>query len=115
MILGAWMVRKQTPEWTGAPQKRFAWGIGFVLAALMTYSVVIHQVVGPINLIVCSLCLLLLFYETAFGICIGCQIYNLFNKDFVRQLPYGAPVAYAPEYTNNQEPRRLWVSVQVDF
>ena len=89
MILGAWMVRKQTPEWTGAPQKRFAWGIGFVLAALMTYSVVIHQVVGPINLIVCSLCLLLLFYETAFGICIGCQIYNLFNKEKAQLCPGG--------------------------
>ncbi len=24
MILGEWLVRKQLPEWTGAPQKRFA-------------------------------------------------------------------------------------------
>ena len=37
MILGEWMVRKQLPEWTGAPQKRFAWGIGFVLAVTMLY------------------------------------------------------------------------------
>ena len=81
MILGEWMVRKQTPEWTGAPQKRFAWSIGFALALTMLYLVVLKNVVGPINLIVCSLCLLLLFFETAFGICIGCQVYNWFNKE----------------------------------
>jgi hypothetical protein len=24
LIVGQWMVRRQQPEWTGAPQKRFA-------------------------------------------------------------------------------------------
>ncbi|MCK7468845.1 MAG: DUF4395 domain-containing protein [Desulfosudis oleivorans] len=33
LILGQWAVRSQQPEWVGAPQKRFAWAIGFVLAA----------------------------------------------------------------------------------
>jgi len=28
LIVGQWLVRRQQPEWTGAPQKRFAWGIG---------------------------------------------------------------------------------------
>src|SRR3989338_335533 len=32
LIVGQWMVRRQQPEWTGAPQKRFAWAIGFALA-----------------------------------------------------------------------------------
>ena len=54
-------------------------------------------------------------FKATEAVTLNATIYNLFNKDFVRQLPYGAPVAYAPEYTNNQEPRRLWVSVQVDF
>ena len=89
MILGEWMVRKQLPEWTGAPQKRFAWGIGFVLAATMLYLVVLNNVIGPINLIVCSICLLLLFFETAFGICIGCQIYNMFNREKAQLCPGG--------------------------
>ena len=83
------MVRKQLPEWTGAPQKRFAWSIGFVLAAIMLYLVVLNNVIGPINLIVCSFCLLLLFFETAFGICIGCQIYNLFNREKAQLCPGG--------------------------
>jgi hypothetical protein len=79
MILGQWMVRKQEPQWCGAPQKRFAWAIGFVLAVVMLYLVVLNNVIGPINLIVCSMCLILLFFETAFGICIGCKLYNFFN------------------------------------
>ena len=89
MILGEWAVRKQQPEWTGAPQKRFAWAIGFVLAATMLYLVVLNNVVGPINLIVCSMCLILLFFETAFGICIGCNIFNLFNKEQAQLCPGG--------------------------
>lgn len=89
MILGQWMVRRQQPEWSGAPQKRFAWAIGFVLAAAMLYLVVINQVIGLVNLIVCSMCLTLLFFETAFGICIGCKIYNLFNQEKAQLCPGG--------------------------
>ncbi|MDP1900782.1 MAG: DUF4395 domain-containing protein [Rubrivivax sp.] len=89
MILGQWMVRKQQPEYVGAPQKRFAWAIGFVLALVMLYLLVIKQVIGPINLLVCGACLVLLFFETAFGICIGCKVYNGFNKDKAQLCPGG--------------------------
>jgi hypothetical protein len=89
LILGQWMVRHQQPEWSGAPQKRFAWAIGFVLAATMLYLVVLNNVIGPINLIVCSMCLTLLFFETAFGICIGCKVYNWFNKEKALLCPGG--------------------------
>ena len=41
LILGQWMVRHQQPEYVGAPQKRFAWAIGFSLALLMLYLIVI--------------------------------------------------------------------------
>ena len=54
-------------------------------------------------------------YEVSRNVTLNATVYNLFNTDFVRLLPFGTPVAYAPEYTNNQEPRRLWVSVKVDF
>ncbi len=89
LIVGQWVVRKQQPEYVGAPQKRFAWAIGFALALAMLYLVVINRVVGPINLIVCSICLLLLFFETAFGICIGCKLYNLFNRNQAQLCPGG--------------------------
>jgi hypothetical protein len=89
LVIGQWIVRKQQPEYVGAPQKRFAWAIGFVLALTMLYLVVLNNVIGPINLIVCSMCLILLFFESAFGICIGCKIYNLFNKEKAQLCPGG--------------------------
>lgn len=89
MVLGRLMVRKQQPEYVGAPQKRFAWAIGWTLALAMLFLVVINRVIGPINLIICSTCLLLMFFETAFGICIGCKIYNLFSQRQAQLCPGG--------------------------
>jgi hypothetical protein len=101
MILGQWAVRSQQPEWVGAPQKRFAWGIGLMLAGVMFYTMVLHSMVGPINALVCATCLLLMFFETAFGICIGCRIYNAFNKEKAQLCPGGVcelPPAQRPAW-----------------
>ncbi len=87
LVLGRIAVSRQQPEYVGAPQKRFAWLIGFVLAACMIYLVVFRDVRGPVNLLICALCLLLLFFESAFGICIGCAIYNWFNKEKAQLCP----------------------------
>jgi len=87
LILGKLIVRNQKPEYIGAPQKRFAWGIGLGLAITMFYLIVLNDVIGPINLFICLSCLILLFFETAFGICIGCFIYNLFNKQKAQLCP----------------------------
>ena len=76
MIVGRFAVHNQAPEWTGAPQKRFAWAIGWGLAVTMLWLIVINNVIGPINMLVCATCLTLMFFESAFGICIGCKIYN---------------------------------------
>ncbi|MBT3416734.1 DUF4395 domain-containing protein [Candidatus Woesearchaeota archaeon] len=89
IILGRIMVRNQKPEYVGAPQKRFAWGIGFILAITMFFIVVVNNILGPINLFICLACLILLFFETAFGICIGCIVYNLFNKERAKLCPGG--------------------------
>lgn len=87
LILSRWMVNRQTAEYVGAPQKRFAWGLGLALATLMMYLVVLHDVRGPVNMITCLVCLMLLFFEAAFGICIGCKLYSLFNKDKAQLCP----------------------------
>lgn len=87
LIMARWMVNNQTAEYVGAPQKRFAWGIGLGLATLMIYLVVINDVRGPINMITCLICLMLLFFETAFGICIGCKLFSLFNKEKAQLCP----------------------------
>lgn len=87
LIMARWMVNNQTAEYVGAPQKRFAWAIGLCLATLMLFLVVLNNVRGPINMIVCLVCLTLLFFETAFGICIGCKLYNVFNKEKAQLCP----------------------------
>jgi hypothetical protein len=90
LIFGRFVVRNQIPEYVGAPQKRFAWGMGFALALTMFFLAVVNNVVGPINLLICLACLLLLFFETAFGICLGCKIYNFFNKEKAELCPGGS-------------------------
>lgn len=90
LIAGQWFVRHQQPEWVGAPQKRFAWGLGLALAITMFFLMVVNQVIGPINMLVCGTCLLLMIFESAFGICLGCKLYNLFNKEAAQLCPGGA-------------------------
>lgn len=94
LILGRLAVGSQKPEYVGAPQKRFAWGMGFVLAVIMFFSIVIGNTVGPVNLFICLSCLMLLFFESAFGICIGCKIYNFIYKEKAQLCPGGVCEVY---------------------
>lgn len=89
LVLGRLAVRNQAPEYTGAAQKRFAWALGLGLATLMIYLTVFKGVRGPITMLSCLLCISLLFFETAFGICLGCKIYNLVKKDPAQLCPGG--------------------------
>lgn len=89
LILGRFFVRNQQPELVGAAQKRFAWAIGLVLAALMLWLFVGQGVRGPVTMAICALCLLLLFFETAFGICLGCMIWNAVMKTPAKLCPGG--------------------------
>jgi hypothetical protein len=107
MVLAQWLVKGQQPEYTGAPQKRFAWSIGFILAATMFYLVVLKSVVGPINIIVCASCLALMFFETSFG---GCKIYNRFNKAQAQLCP-GNSCDVSTEKQNNISKSQLLILV----
>jgi len=80
LILGRIFVQNQTPEYVGAPQKKFAWYIGFILSVIMFFMIVIFEIMTPIKIIICLLCLVLLFSESAFGICLGCIVYHWVYK-----------------------------------
>lgn len=97
MIVGGWIVRKQTPDWVGAPQKRFAWGLGLLLGLAMLYLMVLNRFMGPVNMLVCASCLTLMFFETAFGICLGCKLYNVFNREKAQLCPGGVCEMPAPK------------------
>lgn len=80
LILGRFFVRNQTPEYVGAAQKRFAWSIGLGLSILMFGIIVIMQWMTSFKILICVICLALLFSEAAFGICLGCILYHIVYK-----------------------------------
>jgi len=80
LIIGRLIVRGQTPEYVGAPQKKFAWSIGVALSAFMFVLMVVVNSYSPISGIICLICLAFLFFESVFGICLGCKFYPLFYK-----------------------------------
>ncbi len=88
MILWRLCTSHQTVEYTGAPQKRFARSLWLILASIMFVLLVILNTASPINFIICGLCLIFLFFETVFGICIWCELYNVFNKDTAQYCPW---------------------------
>jgi hypothetical protein len=85
----SWIVRHQMSEYVGSIQKRFTWSIGLVLATTMMLLVFVFGVTGMPNLIICGICLTFMFFESAFGICVGCKIYGFL---------LAAQIIPAPEY-----------------
>jgi hypothetical protein len=87
LIFARLIVRNQTPEYVGAAQKKFAWIIGVVLAGTMFIFFIIVNAYSPITGIICLICLIFLFFESAFGICLGCMFYPLFFKNKAQFCP----------------------------
>lgn len=87
LIIGRLIVRNQVPEYVGARQKKFAWTIGIALATIMFIFLVIVNAYSPITGITCLICLVFLFFESAFGICLGCKFYSMFYKDKAQYCP----------------------------
>jgi hypothetical protein len=87
LIIGRLIVGNQVPEYVGAQQKRFAWMIGVALAGIMFIHLVVVNAYSPITGILCLICLIFLFFESAFGICLGCKFYSLFYKEKAQYCP----------------------------
>ena len=87
LILGRLIVRNQVPEYVGAQQKKFAWIIGVILSAIMFIFLVVVNAYSPITGIICLICLVFLFFEAAFGICLGCKFYSIFYKEKTQYCP----------------------------
>lgn len=77
LVLGRLIVGNQTPEYVAAEPKRLAWTIGVALAATMFVLMVLMNTYGPITGVICLVCLVFLFFEAAFGICLGCKFHSL--------------------------------------
>ncbi|MDZ7608737.1 MAG: DUF4395 domain-containing protein [Cyclobacteriaceae bacterium] len=87
LIMGRLIVKRQVPEYVGAAQKKFAWVIGLILGLIMLVLVVFVNSYSPITGLSCLICLVFLFFESAFGICLGCITYGWY---------YGKKARYCP-------------------
>ena len=81
LILGRLIVSGQVPEYVSSAPKNFAWKIGIVLSGVMFLLLVVINSTSVITVSTCFICLAFLFFESAFGICLGCIFYPLFYKD----------------------------------
>jgi hypothetical protein len=87
LIIGRLIVSNQVPEYVGAKQKKFAWILGAFLSASMFVLLIVINATGPITGLVCLACLIFLFFESVFGICIACKVYRMM---------YGEKAQYCP-------------------
>ncbi len=87
LIIGRIIVSRQNPEYVGAAQKKFAWMIGIALATMMFFLMIVLNSYSIITGLTCLICLLFLFFESAFGICLGCIGYKLFYKEKAQYCP----------------------------
>ncbi|TFC34714.1 MULTISPECIES: DUF4395 domain-containing protein [unclassified Cryobacterium] len=95
LIIGSLLVRAQRPEWVGAAQKKLAWSIGLGMAFISCGVMGFLNVSNGVTLALCSLCLSLLFLETAFSICLGCELQRAFAKQ-KPQMCAGDTCSYVP-------------------
>jgi len=89
LIIGRLIVGKQTPEYVGAAPKKFAWKIGLVLSSIIFLLLVVMNSTSFITGVICQICLIFLFFESVFGICLGCKFYPLFHKEKTQYCPGG--------------------------
>lgn len=95
LVIANWIVRPQRPEWVDATPKRVAWifGLGMALVTCMTMGLL--NLTGPVPLVLCAFCISFLFIESAFGICVGCELARRFSKIQPRLCP-GDVCNYTP-------------------
>ncbi len=89
MLLGKFLVRAQKPEYVGGLQKRFAWTLGWLISIPMMNWFVLHWDITFYKVLICILCLGLMYLEAAFSICVGCKIYEMITKEKAKHCPGG--------------------------
>lgn len=90
MLLGRFFVRNQKPDYAGAIQKRFSWLLGWVIFLPMLNWFVLHWDISFYKVMLCVLCLTLIFLESAFSVCVGCMLYSFFTKEKAQHCPGGS-------------------------
>jgi hypothetical protein len=74
-IASRWLARNQPQQWVSAKPKRFAWTLGLV----MSFSMMVitnSEIRGALPRTICLICLVLMWFESVLGICLGCEIHG---------------------------------------
>jgi len=95
LIIGTLLVWRQRPEWVGGAQKRLAWSFGLGMAFVSCGVMGFLDIANGFTLALCALCLGLLFIESAFGICMGCDLQRMFART-KSELCAGDTCTYVP-------------------
>jgi len=119
-------IRNKEKIWVWSVQKRFAWSIGLVLSTFVIYCMlllgwfiettnpqvlnIIEQIntnivnnkfmVLPMNpaILACVLCIVFMFLESVFWICVGCKMYkNLVEKWIMKEYKWQNCINWACE------------------
>jgi Domain of unknown function (DUF4395) len=73
------LVRRLEPVWVSARPKRFAWSMGAVLSFAMVL-ITNTGIRGALPATLCSICLTLMWMESALGLCAGCEVYAFLRR-----------------------------------
>lgn len=87
LILGRLIVGNQEPEYVSAAPKKFAWSIGLAMSLVMFMYFIVYNTISPVTGILCLLCMIFLFFESSFGICLGCLFYPLIFRKKSQHCP----------------------------
>lgn len=89
LLLGKFFVRNQKPEYVGGLQKRFAWTLGWLISLPMMEWFVLHWDITFYKVLICVLCITLMFLESAFSLCVGCMMYKAIFREDPKHCPGG--------------------------
>jgi len=90
--LANFLVKDQKKEYVWAKQKRFAWGIWFVMSFITLTLVIWFWITCGLSMFLCMLCLIFMFAEAFFWYCVGCSIYIYLRNNWYIKIEKHAPV-----------------------
>ncbi len=90
LLFGRIFIQNQPPEYVGATQKRFAWILGWFISIPMMHWFVLNWDITFYKVLICILCLALLFMEASLSICVGCKLYSWITQKKAQNCPGGS-------------------------
>ena len=68
------LMHRRPPQWVSAKPKRFAWSMGLAMGASMAV-ITNANIHGLLPRTICLICIVLMWFEAALGVCIGCEMH----------------------------------------